>query len=132
MRKLLITAIGLILALSLAVSSAASAEEPAPGSEEALPGAPASELTPLSGCPIGIVCVYTGTGFTGAEGRTPCSQTGFHPLAGNKWSGANGCESRAVFLRHGGAYTGVCLPPLTSDGKILFDEFRLGEVGSHC
>src|SRR5262245_54870594 len=80
---------------------AGGSEESAPESEEAPPSSPSAAL---SGCPIGIVCVWTGKGFSGAEGRTPCSQTGFHPLAGNKWSAANGCESRAVFLRHAGAY----------------------------
>lgn len=131
MRKLLITAIGLALALSLAVSATASAEEPAPGSEEALPGAP-SEVTPASVCPILNVCVYTKKEFEGAEGRTTCSATGFHPLAGTKLSIRNSCEQRAVFLRWKGHYTGVCMEPLTQFSFVEIDEFRLGEQHSHC
>ena len=111
MRKFLILgAVGLSLTLSLALSASASA----------------------GGCPLGIVCVYTETNFFGAEGRTPCSQTGIHPLAGNKRSAANGCTGRAVFLRNNGVYAGVCLPATTSHPNILFNEIRIGAVGTHC
>lgn len=112
MRKLLIVAaIGLAFVLSLALSaSSASAAE----------------------CPSQVVCVYTETGFHGAVGHTECSATGFHPLAGKKHSVANACTFRPVFLRYENAYTGLCLPPLTSDANVTFDEIRIGEPGSHC
>lgn len=125
MRKLLITAVGLVLALSLTASAAA--EEPAPATEEAPASAPATEAAPLAGCPLGVVCVYVGTNFTGAEGQTVCSAQGVHPLAGNKRSAANGCTGRPVFLRFSGIFTGVCLPAGTSDPNILFNEIRVGQ-----
>ena len=133
MRKFMSIVVALALVAGFATGAAGAAAEEGPaGAEEASPSSPANEAAPLAGCPGGIVCVYTGFEFTGAEGDTPCSQTGIHPLAGNERSAANGCSNRAVFLRYEGVFTGICLPAQTSDGNILFNEIRIGEPSSHC
>jgi hypothetical protein len=130
MRKLLIIAIGAALAFSLTASATASAEEPVSGSEEPSPISPSEAR--LAGCEALLVCAWSETEFKGAEGRTMCAATGFHPFAQTKHSIINDCSSRAVFLRYKGAYNGTCLEHETQDKNNLFDEIRIGEVNTHC
>jgi len=61
-------------------------------------------------CPSGSICVWTQTNYQGVRGQTACSATGFHPLAGWKYSVKNRCASKGNGLMRDGQPYG-CVPP---------------------
>lgn len=97
----------LALGAAIAVPGFAAAEEEAPSA-----AAPSSEAATLAeeSCPSGNVCVWTQTNYQGARGMTACSATGFHPLAGWKYSVKNRCGAKGAGLMRDGQVYG-CVPP---------------------
>jgi hypothetical protein len=82
-------------------------------------------------CTTGYVCVYTGIGFSGAEGLTVCGAEGVHPFAGFKSSGMNHCANRSVWFRTNGV-TQTCREAGGQVESSAFNEIWIGALGSHC